>query len=411
MKFKRVLAVLALVLVLVGISQAAPTIRGAMLYGLTTARGNLDACFKSLSENGVNTVRFFINFLDDSNSYANPNSPYQTVGTWKPDGQNSVPIRDLSIRNVAYVAKAQQIAAFLYKYNLTPWIVFDDVCSEEDGTINQFNDPYYSCVQMFKGWQSGDLTHAFGGGVQAVEYGPYRATLERDTLAIFKAAGCPKVYGEPKNEYGYEAGPAYTLQDELDWYQARAQSLQALGYDLVIGSARPPVLTLISGFVGEYDQHCIVTPADIASHVSGISPAHMIINTDGGDGAGQVSAWGGHSLNVAQAATLGQAVLGGGYFGWCFLPQETFDSRSLPMNLDVIDYAPIRAMALAAGWIAPVPPTPPTPEPPAPQPPAPQPPAPTPKPKDLTLIIVGAVIAVGAATLLIILTVLGKKKA
>jgi hypothetical protein len=355
MKFKRTLAAaLVLLFALAAIVQAQP-IRAAMVWGLMTARGNTGAFFKAVHENGGNCVRFFVNYLEDDCEEPSPLPPFVTAGTWNPEhiaygtAGHVLPIRDLSVRNPAWTARAEAIAALCVKYEIAPWVVFDDQCSQCEGW-RMYNDSYYGSIQLHPGWAGGSLDRAFGGGNQALELNPYREALERDTLAIFKTAGCPLVYGEPMNEYGMEPGPAYSLEDELHWYELRAASLKSLGYDLVLGSARPPITTLISGYVDRYDVHCIVTPTDLAALNLGLPNDRVIVDTDGGMGAGKVSATGARTLTAAQATTLGAAVKAGNFGGWCLIFQEATDSLTLPENLDAVDYAPLRAFAEATGW-------------------------------------------------------------
>jgi hypothetical protein len=337
------------------------TTRAAMVWGTLTARGDLEAFFKKIADNGGNCLRMFINFLEDDCLAPSPLPPFKIVGWWNP-GQlagepaydHDVPMFDVAQINPDFTIRLRAIASMFAKYKVSAWIVFDDRCSEMPDTWMAYNDPWYSNTIAYPHWADGDWHRAVGGGNKARELDPYREALERHVLAIFRDAGCATIYGEPLNEFGYEPGPAYTLDMMLDWYAARSAALKSMGYSLVMGSARDPITELIAPYVNVYDLHGIKRPEDIEH---GLLNEDVIIDTDGADGEGAVGAWGYHSLDATQADILGAAVADGYYAGFCMIFQEASDDKEKTQNLDAItSWGAFKTFSLASGWTPPEPP-------------------------------------------------------
>jgi hypothetical protein len=365
-------------------------IRAIKVPGLLTARGDPGKFFAKAKAAGVNTVCFFLNALEDSDEHP-PLIPFcNSIGTWNPGKlagepayDHDFPMFDVGTISSAFRLRLMVLATYCVESGMAPWLVFDDRCSQPDQaqtgeTIDEWkslNDPWVCNTLRFPGWAQGDTSHTGSGGNKDPRLNPYREALERDVYQIFHDAGCPVIYGEPENETGWWETPAFTIQMQLDWYEARAAHLKSLGFK-VVGSARPPITTMISPLVDIYNYHGVKLPTDIPST---ISPANLP-DSDGADGAGQaISAWGGHSLSVAEcSALIPNAKLTAGFD---YLPQEAWDSKTLPQNVDAISdesWAAMLAMNTGLGYVAPTPqPQPdPNPQPPIPPPTPPVPPAP-----------------------------------
>ena len=345
-------------------------IRALMTLPLTS-RGDWKGMLKKAADNGANCIRFFLKYLDDDLKEPNFMAPFEEIGEWNPGEiagdaarNHIVPMYDLTKRNPAFIDFIEDLAAEMFHLGLAPWIAFDDRCSETEGDWRQFNDPYYSNCQLHPWWNANppSTERAFAGGNQALELNIYHEILEQEVYNIFLAAGHTTIYAEPKNEYGYDEGPAYTIDDMLNWFGLRAQNLSRLGYK-VIGSIRPPITAQgIADMVDLYDQHAIITTADATAKMieNGLPYGKVIWNTDGawnGTGPG-MSCFGIHDASPTQMDALGKEAVAKLAAGVCFLPQVQIDDPDGPWNMDKIDYNPLQAMSLAMGWTPPVPPPP-----------------------------------------------------
>lgn len=353
-------------------------IRCLMDYGLLTATGDLEAHGKRIQECGANCVRFVLNYLHDDNAIPNPLTPYVRIGTWNPgamgasaDYNRDFPMYDLAQRNQDFIDRLAVIASWMKRYGLIPWICFDDQCSEPVSYVDaagnlvtqdewkSMNDCYTSCRQRFPNWQT-SIEHVGSNGNKDMALNPYREQLERDVYSLFRAVGFTEIYGEVENEYGYTVTPGclFPVEAQLDWYATRAANLKGIGYK-VIGSARDPITTKIVPYVDIYDAHNIRNATD-SDYALGITePARTILNTDGAMGdAPEESIFGGHSVSVEQAKSIGSSAAVHSAAGFCYLSQLTF-KEVICTDLDSTEYPQLEAMSLASGWEKPKPPEPP----------------------------------------------------
>ncbi len=351
--------------------------RGAFLWGLQTMRNSYQDKMRALAAVGVDTIWFMLNYLDDENSYANPRNPYGIAGYWKPwlavdapGPDDPIPIWDLGVRNPDFIASLRDKLQVMHDIGLVPAFMFDDLCSEGgEGSWQQLLDPYYSNTLVYPEWQhpeqmvdvapdgSKSLRRAVGGGNQSASFTPMREKLEHEVYDLCMEIGFPKVYGNPKNEYGYQFGPAYPKSEGVKWLKARCDHLRSIGY-IVVTSWRPEMTAAdCEPFSDLLDQHQIITPDDLARSESTPWPSKIIVDTDGKSGTGPiVSAYGGRTIGDDQAKTLGEDVARRGLLHWVITPQEMMDKRDDCTNADPIRTEPFEAMARATGWTPPPPP-------------------------------------------------------
>ena len=115
--------------------------------------------------------------------------------------------------------------------------------------------------------------------------------LEAYVYSLFKAEGHTEIWGEPKNEYGYEEGEAYSFADMENWYRLRCEHLHKLGFK-VVGSINGFITAgMIAPYIDLYDQHGIITTAEADAKMTenGQPYSKVIWNTDGawsGNGSG-----------------------------------------------------------------------------------------------------------------------------
>ena len=331
MKSHRFLAcIFALLFLLAGLAQpapaATPTIRASMCADLLHCQGDWRAYLESCAENGVNTVRFFLDEIGPDWTYLP--GPFRLLGFWNPyaaagiPGQPDVPCVDLSQRNPAYWDHLREVLCAMKDLSLTPWFVFEDQCSEpypEEGWRRWLN-AFYGNVQQYPGWnrpgyytpETGvDPKH--GGGILALGLNDYHYQYELWAIDLCYSLGITIVYGEPKNEYGYQLIPGGlgTIDDQLEWFRLRYASLRNLKYTLVIGSARPPLTTLIIPYVDLYDLHGVLNMPQLDRLAAGLDPAKTLISTDGAleGGTGKASVFGIRSIGEDQARVLGAELI------------------------------------------------------------------------------------------------------
>lgn len=350
---------------------AQPTIRASMCADLLHTTGDWRAYLEKCAANGVNTVRFFLDEVGPDWTYLP--GPFKLLGFWNPyaaagvPGQPDVPCVDLAQKNPAWWDHLREVLCAMKDLGLTPWFCFEDRCSEpypEEGWKRWLNS-FYGCAQQFPGWnRPGYYTPETGvepkhaGGNMALGLNDYHYQYELWVIDLCYSLGITVVYGEPKNEIGYDVAQLYGIDDQIEWFRLRAEALRNLKYTLVIGSARPPILGLIVPYVDLYDVHGILDVPQLDRLAAGLDPAKTLVSTDGAldGGTGRASVFGIRSIGEDQAAVLGAELTRRGYAGWTVLPQEQIWSATSTWNVDLIDHAPTRALALATGWTPPAPP-------------------------------------------------------
>jgi len=376
MKLKRTLAlVLALLLSLASVAQAAPTIRAAMTLNLVASRGDWQAYLRGAAANGINTIRFGIDTLvGEANEY-NPLTPFKLLGWWKPGDivghpeYPAVPCVDLTQKNPEYWSKLRDILVEMKALGLTPWVFFEDRCSIsywEDWHL--FLNSFYGNSKMFPGWSTPGYYHdsvqaKYGGGILSLDLNDDRYRLEFWFIDLCYSIGLTTVYAEPMNEYGWAAAPACTIAQQLEWFKVQCAALRNLKYTIIIGSAVPPIERQIIPYVDVYDQHCVIEAGDVDRYAGGLNRAKTILNSDGApNGQGtSMSFLGYRNRSVDQANGLGARIVAEGWAGWCDMPQEQIDTSTINghevgWNLDKVDWAPARALAIATCWTPPAPP-------------------------------------------------------
>jgi hypothetical protein len=353
------------------LAQAAPEkIRASMCATLLSARGDWHHYLEQCAANGANTVRFFLDYVDGAGGEYHPVSPFLEVGTWNPcalagePGYPDVPQVDLTRKDPAYWQRLREVLCEMNRLALTPWFVFEDQCSEfRDGWERHLNS-FYGNVQRYPGWDvPGYYTPETGvhaaipSGTIGLGLNDYHYQYELWVIELCYEIGLTEVYAEPKNEFGYDVGPLCSLEVQLEWFKLRCLALRNLKYTLVIGSARPPIGPGIAAFCDLYDQHCIIEAADIERCPNGLDPSVVILDSDGApNGTGPLASYfGWRSRGLEQAISIGDAITALGYAGFCEMPQEQIDTPDLPWNVGLIDYAPLRILALETGWIPPPP--------------------------------------------------------